>query len=49
MYDKQLYSRTLLLVALAIFIIIWALKGRVFNISIVATALSAAETVNNYV
>ncbi|AQU79564.1 hypothetical protein [Planococcus faecalis] len=42
MYDKQLYSRTLLLMALAIFVIIWVLKGRVFDISIIATALSAA-------
>ncbi len=42
MYDKKLYSQTLLLVAVAIFIIIWVLKGRVFDISIVPTALSAA-------
>lgn len=42
MYDKKLYSQALLLVALIIFVIIWALKGRVFDISIVSTALSAA-------
>lgn len=42
MYNKKLYSRTLLIIAVFVFFIIWSFKGRVFDISIISTALSSA-------
>ncbi|MDA6141344.1 hypothetical protein OSK03_26545, partial [Escherichia coli] len=42
MYNKQLYSRTLLLIAVAVFVIIWAFKGGDFDFSIIGVAFSAA-------
>ncbi|OIK14564.1 hypothetical protein BIV60_11395 [Bacillus sp. MUM 116] len=42
MYNKQLYFRTLLLIALGVFVIIWAFKGRNFDFSIIGVAFSAA-------
>lgn len=42
LFDKQLYSRTLLIISLAIFVLIWYLKGRAFDFSIIGVAFSAA-------